>query len=380
MCRLPQFRWAIVFLLGWTLQSAGAWAQDQTASGQPLRLARIAQGDQVHIIEVTNVTESGIEGIDLSRRHNAYPRFPLDILGVMAAGAIEAGTDDLYRVEVDYEDLLPVIDSPRNVAAGTNFAEHGEEASIDVPFLFPKRAAPDPNIHELVIGDGWLLDYEVELAVVFDQDVTDVADLDKVTAGFFVTNDFTERATLLRKVDTSNPESGLGFADGKGQVGFFPTGPFMVVAHDDWPSFVDGVELELTVNGETRQKDPANLMIWDFKEVIRRALDERGSDRWDFQGQQITLLDDKLPKGMAVLSGTPAGVLFNAPSMGQMAWHATMWIVTFSFTSQDLTTYVKEQTIANLIERGTFLKAGDDVIAKGTGLGSVRTKIITTDE
>jgi len=67
--------------------------------------------------------------------------------------------------------------------------------------------------------------------------------------GLFLCGDFTDRAQLMRLVDSSNIQSGIGFTDAKRQQGFFPTSPYLVVTRD-WRDFLKELRLQLSVNNE----------------------------------------------------------------------------------------------------------------------------------
>jgi len=128
------------------------------------------------------------------------------------------------RTRLAFAELLPVIEGTHHVAGGANYAEHGEEVDIAAPFLFPKIAAPTPPRGSLAAQPGWLLDYEVEIGLVFDRDLMTPVDLANARAGVFLANDFTERAQLTREADLSVPGVGGGFPNAKGKPGFLPTG------------------------------------------------------------------------------------------------------------------------------------------------------------
>jgi 2-keto-4-pentenoate hydratase/2-oxohepta-3-ene-1,7-dioic acid hydratase in catechol pathway len=289
--------------------------------------------------------------------------------------AVAALLADGPRTELPVAALLPVIVGGRHVAAGANYAEHADEAEVPAPFLFPKLAEPTPWQASLAVQPGWLLDYEVELGVVFDRDLASPADLASARAGVFVANDFTERAQLTREADLSVPGVGGGFANAKGKPGFLPTGPFLVVPKD-WRAFVRDCEIRLHVNGAERQRDRGASLLWDVDEIVRRVIALGDSPRFVHAGRSVALTPGRLPRGMALVTGTPGGVVFRPPGAGFIALQAAWWAVSLGFLDTDAESAVKEAWVEELLEQGAFLRAGDTVIAEGRGLGAIVTQVV----
>lgn len=345
---------------------------------EALTLARVDQGGAIHTLAIVGVQGDTLRAVDLSVQSGQYPTLPLDILEWKELDDIAeliATTPENQAVTINRADLLPVATLENNIAAGTNYAEHGEEASIDAPFLFPKISNPTPHGSTLAVEPGWLLDYEVELAVVFDRDIQTANDLKFARTGFFLVNDFTERATLLRETDLSDPSAGAGFANAKGQPGFLPTGPWIIVPRGDWREAYKEISLQLTVNGEERQNETASAMIWDIDQIIAQTFKSGGKGIWLHQGKPASLYDKSIVKGTTILTGTPGGVVFNAPGTGYIALQTTKWIFSFSFTGESLFDYMKDALGKDLQNQDIFLKEGDNVVARGKWLGAIETEI-----
>ena len=190
--------------------------------------------------------------------------------------------------------LAPFPMPRRNVfCVGLNFASHVEQNAAargepvvlpDIPLFFTKPTTA-------VIGTGAALrldhrltqqlDYEVELAVVLARGGTWLDEADAMThvLGFTLLNDVSARDLQWR---TSQ------FFYGKGLDSFCPLGP-AIVTLDELPAWQDLV-LELSVNGELRQKEKAGNMLFS----PARALAELS--------RGITLLP-----GDVVSLGTPGG-------------------------------------------------------------------------
>jgi 2-keto-4-pentenoate hydratase/2-oxohepta-3-ene-1,7-dioic acid hydratase in catechol pathway len=278
------------------------------------------------------------------------------------------------RTTIALADLLPVIETPLQIAGGANYAEHGEEVDVSAPFLFPKVGVPTPWRSELAVQPGWLLDYEVELAVVFDREIVNEADIAAARAGVFLINDFTERAQLTMEADLTVPGVGGGFADAKGKPGFLATGPFLVVPRD-WREFVRSREIRLFVNGVERQRARGSEMIWSVDELAKRSLALRSKARFTYAGRPLELAPLGISRGTAILTGTPGGVAYRTPDTGFIASSAAWWAGSFAFLDDDVETYVRRQWVEALRAEGTFLRAGDVVTAEGDGLGAIVTKI-----
>lgn len=298
-----------------------------------------------------------------------------DALAALGDEGLAALRQDGARVELALSALLPVLEGARHVAGGANYVEHGREVDVAAPFLFPKVAAPSAWSSSLAVQPDWLLDYEVELAVVFDRDLSSLADLASARVGIAVVNDFTERAQLTREADLSVPGVGGGFADAKGKPGFLPTGPFLVIPRD-WRAFLRECEIRLHVNGAERQRARGRGMIWSVDELVRRALALGPEPRFRHAGQPVALTPGRLPRGTAILTGTPGGVIFRPPGVGFLAANAAWWAASFAFLGEDVESFVKRRWEEQLRETGAFLRPGDVVIAEGHGLGGIVTQIV----
>jgi 2-keto-4-pentenoate hydratase/2-oxohepta-3-ene-1,7-dioic acid hydratase in catechol pathway len=314
-------------------------------------------------------------------------------VGEHVVGAVSLGTSDAFaalgaraeqelvalregpRMEIALAELLPVIEGAHHVAGGANYVEHGEEVDVSAPFLFPKIAAPTASRAALAIQPEWLLDYEVELGLVFDRDLMTLADLEQARAGVFLVNDFTERAQLTREADLSVPGVGGGFPNAKGKPGFLPTGPYLVIPRD-WRAFVSACEIRLHVNSGERQRARGGEMIWAPEELVRRALALGAEPRFTHESRRLGLTPSPgLARGVALITGTPGGVAFRTPGLGFMAANAAWWVASFSFLGTGAADFVKERWIEELRAGGAFLRAGDVVVAEARGLGAIITRI-----
>ncbi len=278
------------------------------------------------------------------------------------------------RTQLAMTELLPVLEGGQHIAGGANYAEHGAEVDVSAPFLFPKIALPTPWHSPLAAQPAWLLDYEVELAVVFDRELVSSADLSAARAGVFLINDFTDRAQLTLEADLSESSVGGGFANAKGKPGFLPTGPFLVVPHD-WRAFLRACEIRLHVNGGERQRARGAEMIWGVDELVRRSLALGARPRFNHEGRALALAPNGVPRGMGILTGTPGGVAYRTPGTAFIAANAAWWAASLAFLDEDVQTFVKRRWVKELREDGVFLREGDVVIAEARGLGAIVTHI-----
>ncbi|RWR32453.1 FAA hydrolase family protein [Sinirhodobacter populi] len=168
---------------------------------------------------------------------------------------------DAVRLEV------PVPDPQKFLAIGMNYAKHAEEArqaGIPIPssqMWFNKQVsclnAPFDPVVKPDASDK--MDYEVELGVVIGKRCRHVAreDARGVIAGYVIVNDVSARDWL--------PKSPT-FTLGKSFDTHGPVGPW-ITTDDEIPDPLD-LGMKLWVNGELRQNDRTNDMIYDIYDQI----------------------------------------------------------------------------------------------------------------
>jgi 2-keto-4-pentenoate hydratase/2-oxohepta-3-ene-1,7-dioic acid hydratase in catechol pathway len=195
--------------------------------------------------------------------------------------------------------LAPVPRPPRNVfAVGTNYSAHFDEGVRprgsglpNSPVFFTKPwtclngdggpIVVDPAVSEQV-------DWEAEIAVVIGIGGRDIARADALdhVFGFCLANDVSARDLQL-----ANPPFTQWFK-GKSLDGYCPLGPALVTLDEVVERVgLDGIEVELTVNGATKQKLISRDMHFDVPAIIERL------------SAGMTLLP-----GDVILTGTTSGV------------------------------------------------------------------------
>ncbi|MBI1238577.1 MAG: hypothetical protein GC199_04470 [Alphaproteobacteria bacterium] len=337
---------------------------------EALTFARTADG---RVIAVTSYEAGRVRGIDLESLKGAPSDDAIDLLARHGESALRAAIEAAAApVDVAVKALdMPVRLASEHIAVGTNYREHAEESSVNGgPFLFPKYVAPTAA-RAPIPSTGGLLDYEVELCLVTLAPLPDGA---PAAGGLILCNDVTDRATLLRKIDPSDPQSGKGFTSGKSAPGFLPVGDLFVVPRD-LKAFAAARTLQLSVNGEERQRAPVSDWIWDLDEILAQARGRRQTN-WDYWGGTARLPFDErgaVPARTLVLAGTPAGTVFNGPATSDYAWGVLDWLA--GFCQQTIASHVVEAYIARTAAEGIYLKAGDRVSIRVDGLGALENLI-----
>lgn len=187
--------------------------------------------------------------------------------------------------------LLAPIPHPRKniICLGANYSDHALETSRAVP-LHPVLFTKAPTT---VIGPGEAIsyhecvkymDYEVELAFIVGKMGRDIdrRDAYKHIAGYTIMNDVSERGLQRRHEQ---------WFKGKSLDTFAPMGPCLVT-RDQIPD-PNNLDLELTVNGEVRQKSNTRNMVFKIPDLVQEI------------SSGMTL-----EPGDIVSTGTPAGVGF----------------------------------------------------------------------
>ncbi len=234
--------------------------------------------------------------------------------------AVETARDGGDPVPVESLTLLSPVTTPcRVVAQMTNFASHAKDANLNpraVPLTFFRKASGSiVGPHDDIVRPAHvtLLDYEVEIGVVLGRPLpvgatVTAADLPDLVAALVVTDDVSARDVQLPKTQ---------FYEGKSYPTFTPVGPALVILEDGEIDRFAELRLQLWVNGELRQDQTADDMIYGPLEALQ-ALSR-------FQ---------HLEPGDLLLTGTPIGTALSAPPravelIGSLLPAATKWRIFF---------------------------------------------------
>jgi 2-keto-4-pentenoate hydratase/2-oxohepta-3-ene-1,7-dioic acid hydratase in catechol pathway len=211
------------------------------------------------------------------------------ILALLQGGLlseVKAVEDD--GVPVEGVDLLPPIGRPgKIICIGLNYRAHAEESGLEIPETptffakFPNALAPPGGTVPL---PDWStkVDYEAEVAFVIGDRAKDVSEgraMDHV-AGYMLLNDLSARDYQYK-----TPQ----WMPGKVFDGAAPCGPALVTSEEAGPH--DGIEIELTLNGERMQKSSTADLIHSVPALVA------------YLSQLMTL-----EPGDVISTGTPAGV------------------------------------------------------------------------
>lgn len=193
-----------------------------------------------------------------------------------------------------------------------------------------------------------LMDYEVELGIVILHDITKKQLSDKSfypRIGYFLANDMQSIAIAILGLDTEFESS---YFDAKGSFpGFLILGSRMWIPGKEKVNSNLCIELKTIVNGEIRQRQNTKSRIYSNKEILMFILNNYNKE--------------KLTKGTAVITGSPAGVANQTPRWKRRL--AKMFSIN------------RFQKLLS-VKSNRFLKPGDVLVIDGGPLGEITTKIV----
>ena len=199
----------------------------------------------------------------------------------------------------DVKILSPVTTPCRIYCQGANYRQHMIESGLDPDekrfnMFFTKSDASITSARAEVTRPAHvkLLDYEIELALIFRKPIraamTMTPDLlPEYVFAIAIANDLSAR-------DVQLPET--QFFKGKSYRGFCPVGPWLTVLEKDEFREIDNLELQLTVNGNTRQRDNTSNLVFKPCETI----------------SELSTFANVSP-GDVLLTGTPSGCALRVP-------------------------------------------------------------------
>jgi len=233
------------------------------------------------------VTDAGV--VDLGRRLAKYPAL-VDLIRADALGEAQRGaTTQADHALADVEFLPPLPGAEKIICVGINYADRNAEYAdnrqqskypnlfVRFPGSFVGHGQPlvRPKVSEK-------LDYEGEIVLVIGREGRNVP-RERALAmigGLTLANEGTIRDWVRH--GTLNVTQGKNF-DASGSIG-----PWIVTADEVDPA--KPLHLTTRVNGDVRQDDTTERLIWDFPELIR----------------YITMFTT-LKAGDLILTGTPTG-------------------------------------------------------------------------
>ena len=221
-------------------------------------------------------------------------------------------------VPVEGLELLPPLTRPGKILCiGLNYRAHAEEQGAEppeTPTFFAKfqNALTPPGATVRLPPWSEKVDYEAEVAFVIGDRCKDVSESEAMghVAGYTLLNDLSARDYQFK-----TPQ----WMPGKTFDGAAPCGPALVTPDEAGPH--DGIEIELTLNGELMQKSSTADLVHSVPALIA------------YLSKLMTL-----EPGDVVSTGTPAGV-------------------------------------GSLREPRVWLKPGDEVVVRSPQLGVLETRL-----
>lgn len=285
---------------------------------------------------------------------------------------LELATRPAARTVAAAEALPPVAIGVHHVAIGTNYAEHGAETSVLGSFLFPKLVQPT-GARSAVSSQG-LLDYEVELGLVPLTDLRPGAQ--PAVMGLLLANDLTDRDLMLRLADTTDIRSGQGFTTAKSRPGYLPLGDLLIVP-SDWRAFVRDLHLELFVDGTRRQSGGPAEMLWNADRILAEVL-AASTREFAHEGRRVplTLRPGIIDAGTVVLTGTPAGVIFQTADLLQAVAEEMRETGTTGPPGAAQLLAGGERYLREAAAEHRYLQPGQQVVARAAGLGQIVVDVV----
>lgn len=234
--------------------------------------------------------------------------------------------------------LSPVTRNQQFVCQGANYRQHMIESGMNPDnknfnMIFRKASSCIVPADSDVIKPARVrfLDYEIELGLIIKRPITeavrvDANSLSDFIAGVVIVNDYSAR-------DVQIPE--MQFYKGKSFRTFGPVGPVLRLLQPDEMYYLDKLQLQLSVNGKTRQQDSTANLVFRPAETLT----------------ELSGVQDFGP-GDLLATGTPSGCALSIPSplmqrLGALIPEQKKWDV-----------FMKVQT------RQPYLKPGDVVEAR----------------
>jgi 2-keto-4-pentenoate hydratase/2-oxohepta-3-ene-1,7-dioic acid hydratase in catechol pathway len=185
----------------------------------------------------------------------------------------------------------PIRKPPKIIALGLNYASHAEESGRESPtepviFCKAPTSVIGPEDKVVINPDIGRVDPEVEMAVIIGKKATRVSqnEAGDFVAGYTILNDISARDMQSADFELRNP-----WFRSKSIDTFCPMGPCVVLPDEISP--LDELDLELKVNGESRQKSNTRQLIFKVPALI------------EYISSMITL-----EPGDIISTGTPEGI------------------------------------------------------------------------
>jgi 2-keto-4-pentenoate hydratase/2-oxohepta-3-ene-1,7-dioic acid hydratase in catechol pathway len=219
------------------------------------------------------------------------------------AGFVDSATEFIPIDNVEF--MAPVPRPGKLLALAGNYAKHIIECGSKLglsespkntttprPFLMPSTVVAAHGAEIPYPCYSREVDYEVELAVVIGKQARCIGPDEAIgcVAGFCIANDVSARSVTFKNGRNQRPwDEFYDWLNGKWADGFLPLGPYLTTA--DEIDDVQNLVIELSVNGQVRQKANTSEMIYPVADIVSFL-------------SHITTLEP----GDIIATGTPEGV------------------------------------------------------------------------
>ena len=203
-------------------------------------------------------------------------------------------------ISIDSVKILSPVTTPCRVyCQGANYRQHMLESGMNPDeklfnMFFTKSDASIASAHAPVRPPAHvkLLDYEIELALVFRRPISSAVTVTAETIKDYVfaiavANDLSARDVQLPQMQ---------FFKGKSYRDFCPIGPWLTVLEPEDFSYLDELDLQLSVNGIVRQSDSTKNLVFKPAETI----------------SELSTFANVMT-GDVLLTGTPSGCALRIP-------------------------------------------------------------------
>lgn len=150
------------------------------------------------------------------------------------------------------------------ICIGRNYVDHIKELGNTAgkePFFFlkPPSSILEPGAGPVLLPRGVNTHFEIELGLVIGAELKDLSKDDRQkaldsVAGYFLAIDMT-----ARNIQEHNKKTGLPWTTAKGFDTYLPVSKYIAKSKIKNP---EDIELRLAVNGNVKQQDNTNLMIY----------------------------------------------------------------------------------------------------------------------
>lgn len=263
------------------------------------------KGDRIGIQTDRGIVDfsAGFQAYNLVEREELCPMIT-DVLTLVESGLFDVETFTETLRFLSRHSLLdryitceklplnpPISKPPKIVALGLNYGGHAKESGREAPkepVIFCKAASAVIGHEDEVVINPKIgrVDPEIELAVIIGKRAKNVSqdEAGNFIAGYTILNDVSARDMQSSDFELCNP-----WFRSKSLDTFCPIGPCIVLPDEISP--LDELDLELKVNGETRQKSNTRQLIFKIPALI------------EYISSLITL-----EPGDIVSTGTPEGI------------------------------------------------------------------------